>query len=168
MKHAFSMLSIQLLLALSCYAVTWDVVTVSAVVKAGTGSLTTTKLTTRSYLDSVSVNANTPKSDLFVGFREDNGQVAVVRRSDETVLFTIVTAPGAGGVASNASGTKSFISGGANIASPSNIIFAGAIYDQVTRSAGGAILNVSRGFSGGTGNQVIKGSIRTTGKKIEL
>ena len=168
MKTLLTIVSLQWLVSLSSFAVTWDVVTVSAVVKAGTGSLATTKLTTRSYLDSVAVNSGTPKSDLFVGFREDNGQVAVVRRSDETVLFTIVTAPGAGGVASNASNTKSFISGGANIASPSNIVFAGAIYEQVTRSAGGAILTISRSFSGGTGNQVIKGSVRTTGKKVEL
>jgi hypothetical protein len=168
MKKLFSILGAQLLLAVSSYAVTWDVVTVSAVVKIGAGSVTTTKLTARDYLETVSVNSGTPKEDLFVGFREDNGQVAVVRRSDETILFTIVGAPAGGGNASNSSGTRSFISAGANIASPSNVVFAGSIYDQVKRSEGGAIISVNRGFSGGTGNQVIKGTIRTTGRKIVL
>jgi hypothetical protein len=168
MKHLISILGAQLLLAIPSFAVTWDVVTISAVVKVGGGALTTTNLTARSYLNSVAVNSGTAKSDLFVGFREDNGQVAVVRRSDETILFTIVGTPAGGGTASNGSATKAFISAGANVASPSNVVFAGAIYDQVTRSEAGAILSVSRTFSGGNGNQVIKGTIRTTGKKIEL
>jgi len=168
MKKLFSVLGAQLLLAVSSNAVTWDVVTLSAVVKIGTGTIETTKLTARSYLESVAVNSGTPKEDLFVGFREDNGQVAVVRRSDETILFTIVGAPAGGGNASNSSGTKAFISAGANIASPSNVVFAGSIYDQVKRSESGDIISVNRSFSGGNANQVIKGTIHTTGRKIVL
>jgi hypothetical protein len=63
MKKLLSILGAQFLLAVASYAVTWDVVTVSAVVKIGAGTVTTAKLTARSYLESVSVNSGTPKEE---------------------------------------------------------------------------------------------------------
>ncbi|MEA3187873.1 MAG: hypothetical protein QOD99_1703 [Chthoniobacter sp.] len=168
MKTLLNILSVYLVLAASSFAVEWDFATVSATVKQGGGALATTVFNNRKYLDFVSQANSTQKSDLFIGFRVDNGQLAVVRISDKTVLFTIVTSPGNGGTAANSANTSVFTSGGATIASTSTN-FSGAIYDHIKRAQGGSIQSISRVFSGGDGgSQVIKGTAVTTGRKINL
>jgi hypothetical protein len=168
MLKLLAFLCSQLLLISGCGAVTWDIVTVSASVKqGGTGNITTTILSARDYLNLVSTTTGTPKSDLFVGFREDNGQLAVVRISDETVLYNIVSGIATAGNASNGTNTKFSIGAQATVSSL-NTDFQGFIYDGVTRFPNGSIKQVVRLFIGGAGNQTIKGLARTTGKKIEL
>jgi hypothetical protein len=158
-------------LALSCasYGVTWDVVNVSFIVRQGSavGKITSVALSSRSYLKKVAADTSTPKSDLFVGFREDTGEVAVVRRSDEQVLYKIVSGLGAGGTASNSTGTSQSISVAA-VVSSLNTGFDGYIYDTVSRTASGGIKSLTRTMVGGFENQTIIGTCRTTGKKIEL
>lgn len=156
-------------LASTSLAVTWDVVRVSIVVKQGsaTGNITTLVLSSRAYLNFVSDDTSTPKSDLFIGFREDTGEIAVVRKSDETVLYRIVSGLGTGGLASNGTGTVQSISVPATISSL-NTDFSGFVYDSVRRSGSGSIKSVTRQVMGGFQNQTIKGTCTSTGKKIEL
>ena len=150
-------------------AVTWDVVSVSLVVKQGTstGKLSITTLNSRKYLNFVSARFATPKSDLFVGFREDTGIIAVVRKSDETVLWNVVSGISTNGIASNGTSTTQSIASFAIISSL-NTDFQGSAIDAVTRRASGTIKKLNRSVSGGFQNQTIKGSFVSTGKKINL
>ncbi|MEO8350613.1 MAG: hypothetical protein ABI680_02710 [Chthoniobacteraceae bacterium] len=168
MRTCITAIFAQLLLASASFAVTWDVVNLSVVVRQGSGgNVETTVLSSRSYLNFVADSTSTPKSDLFVGFREDTGVIAVVKRSDETVLYNIVSGLGAGGTAANGTNTKGFISVAAVISSL-NTDFSGFTYDSFKRTSDGSIKKLKRQFVGGTGNQTIIGTARTTGKKIEL
>jgi hypothetical protein len=107
------------------------------------------------------------RSDLFVGFREDTGEVAVVRKSNETILRRIVSGLTVQGQASNATSTKQSISGFATVSSL-NTDFNGFFLDSVTRSSNGGIKTLSRKILGGLSNQTITGTIKSTGKKITL
>ncbi len=168
MRTCIAAVIAQLLLTSASFAVTWNVVKLSVVVRQGSGGdIATTVLSSRSYMNFVSDTTSTPESDLFVGFREDTGVIAVVRRSDETVLYNIVSGLGNGGTASNGSNTKGFISVGA-VVSSLNTDFSGFIYDTFKRDSSGSLKKLSRRFIGGSGNQTIIGTARTTGKKIVL
>jgi hypothetical protein len=168
MKTLISLVSAVLVFVSTASAVTWDVVTVSVVVKQGNaGNIVTTVLNGTKYLNFVS-NANaTPKSDLFIGLREDTGQISVVKRSTETVLYNIVSGVSVAGNASNGTGTVQSISGPATVSSL-NTDFTGFFYEKQKRSASAAIKSVNRQVTGGNGTQTIIGTFVTTGKKIAL
>jgi hypothetical protein len=159
-----------ILCASTSSAVTWDIVKLSVVVKTGndTGKITTTVLTDRSYLNFVATDTTTAKNDLFVGFREDTGEVAVVKKSTETVLYNIISGLGAGGTASNGTGTQQSIAVSAVISSLNTDFTNGFVFDGVKRNDSGAVKSVTRLFLGGFQNQTIRGSMITTGKKVEL
>lgn len=151
------------------FAVTWRLVSVSIVVKQGnaSGAVNTFVLSNRSYLNQVSAQFSTPKTDLFVGLREDTGEIAVVRKSDETMLYKIVSGIGTGGVASNNTTTVQFIAAPA-VVSSLNVDFSGYIFDSVKRTNTGGVRACKRQLFGGFLNQTIKGTCVTTGRTINL
>ncbi len=169
MKIILAIVALSFSLMSAASAVTWNVVSVSLVLKQGNaaGNVVTTVLSTRKYLDFVAATTSTPKTDLFVGLREDTGEVAVVKRSTETVLYRIVSGLGSAGLAANSTGTLRISALPATVSSL-NTDFSGFIYETQTRNSSGAVRGVNRLCIGGSGNQVIKGSVVTTGRKIVL
>jgi len=164
-------LLVLVLLTQPAFAVTWKIVSVSVIVKqsSATGRVTTTLLSSRSYINFVSDRDSIPASDLFVGFRTDTGEIAVVSKSDKTVRQPIVRnlAFGSGGQAENGTQTVQFIAVPASVSSL-NTEFNGYIYDSATRASSGSVKSVTRTFVGGFQNQTIKGSCKTTGKQVIL
>jgi hypothetical protein len=168
MTKLLAILSASFLLGSASLAVTWDVVNLTVSVKqGGTGEITTTILTSRDYLNFVSSRDGVPRSDLFVGFREDTGVIAVVQISSETVRYNVVSGFGPAGIASNGTNTKFSVSGPA-VVSSLNTDFQGYIYDSAKRFRDGSVKSVARLFFGGFENQTIRGIARSTGRKIEL
>jgi hypothetical protein len=112
MLKLLTILFAQFLFVSACFAVTWDIVSLSVSVKqGGTGEIVTSILGSRDYLDFVSSRDAIPRSNLFVGFREDTGEIAVVQISTETVRYNVVSGLGAGGTAANGTNTKFSASG---------------------------------------------------------
>lgn len=168
MYKLLTILFAHLLFASASFAVTWDIVSLSVSVKqGGTGEIVTTILNSRDYLDFVSSRDAIPRSDLFVGFREDSGVIAVVQISTETVRYNIVSGLGTGGTAANGTNTK-FTASAPAVVSSLNTDFQGFFYDTSKRFRDGSIKSVSRLFLGGAGNQTLRALARTTGKKMEL
>ena len=156
-----------MLLSSGAQAVTWSVVSVSAVVNQGGPEVSRTVLSSRTYLARAVTQTGAPLSDLFIGFREDTGQVAVVRISNESIAYNIISGLGAGGSAANALNSKGTTSLPATVSSL-NTDFAGYVFDSFARKADGSIKSVNRLFIGGAGTQTIKGTVKTTGKKFNL
>lgn len=167
MKRLILLVLVQLMLVSASDAVTWSVVTVSNVVSQSGTQITATVLSSRKYLDEAARRSGAPLKDLFIGFREDTGEVAVVRISTETIIYNIVSGLGTGGTAANTLGSKGITSLPATVSSL-NTDFVGYIYDTFTRKSDGSLKSVSRLLIGGSGNQTIKGTIRSTGKKFIL
>jgi len=169
MKKVLSSTFALLLLATAAPAVTWDLVSLSVVVRQGnpTGNTTATTLNSRKYLNYASARFGVPLADLFVGLREDTGQVSIVQRSTKTVLYNIVSGLATQGVASNATTTTQAIAASATVSS-TGTDFTGFVYDSLRRNANGSIRSVSRLMIGGFATQTLRGSCVTTGRKIEL
>ncbi len=168
MVKLITLLCTQLLLVMAASAVTWDIVSLSVSVKqGGGGNIVTTNLKSGDYLKFVASRDGIPKNDLFVGFREDTGEIAVVQISTEMIRYNVVSGLVPGGTASNGTNRKFSISGPA-VVSSLNTDFQGYIYDSAIRFQNGSVKSVTRLFLGGAGNQTIRGLARSTGKKIEL
>lgn len=169
MKTLLALASVLLAFTSAAPAVTWSLVTVSVVVKQSStgGALLVTTLNNRKYLDKVAAQFSIPKDDLFIGFREDTGQISVVQRSTELVRYNIVSGLTAQGTASNGTSTKQSIAVSATVSSL-NTDMNGFAVDSVERFPSGNIKSVKRTFVGGAGNQTLKGTATTTGRRIEL
>lgn len=172
MKNLFAALSALVLLASAAFAggtVTYDLATVSIVIRQGSGTnITTTVLNNRKFLDFVATANNIPRSDLFIGISEATGELLVIQRSTETIRFGIVTnLNGPAGSAVNGQGSLRYLTFGCVISSLTTN-FNGFFYETQKRNGNNVITSISRQFSGGNGTQVIKGSCKTTGRKITL
>ncbi len=168
MKRLLILAFVLLLFSSAAHAVTWRVVSISAVVSQGGPSITNTVLTSRSYMAlGASRFGVADKNDVFVGFREDTGQVALVQISTKTVLYSIISGFGTGGTAANALNTKGTVALPATVSSL-NTDFSGYVFDSFTRKPTGALSTVTRLFIGGLQTQTFKGTIKITNKKFEL
>jgi hypothetical protein len=177
MKH-FAVFAVAFTLLISAaQAVTWRVVTISIKVNQGGPEITTTLLNAKKYLEKgISVSAavlGTPDTDAthyFVGIRNDTGEVAVVHIPSGTKVYNIVSGITLRGVAFSNAGTKGTGAASATISSL-NTDFSGFYFDKVTQKLVNGTLQVQsigRQVMGGSGNQTISGTIRTTAKKFDF
>ncbi len=169
MKYLAALVAASLLFISTSHAVTWHVVTVSVVVNLGGSSVTKTTLNAHAYLQATSTRFGVPMDDLFIGFRDDTGEIAVVQISTKTVKYFVVTNLNGGGTAKNGTSTSGTSSQNATVSSL-NTDFAGYFYDKFTRNDDGSLKRVSRQFMGGDSatSQTIIGTAHTTAKKFEL
>ena len=153
--------------------VTWHAVTISIKVSQGGPTIATTILNTTKYLEKgisqspvVLGAADLDKTHYFVGIRDDTGQVAVVHIPSQTTVYNIVSGITVRGIAFNGAGTSGSGAATATISSL-HTDFAGGFLDKVVQKLTNGTLKVqsiARQVFGGSGNQTISGTIRTSAK----
>lgn len=178
MKHFAILAAVYLFLHSTSQAVVWISVTITAYVQQGPGpggTLTKTTLTTRKYLEEAVRDfrvpgTNQPDPNLknyFVGFRTDNGQVAVVHFPSESVAYQINSAVAGGGSAANGTNTIGSVAGNSTVSSLDTDA-TGFVFDKFSRFSDGSIKSVARQFIGGSPGLTIIGTVRTGAKRFTI
>jgi hypothetical protein len=170
MKTLLALIGFSMLLAPASFAipVIWDAAIVSIVVyEPFNGTIQRSVSNNTTLIRYAATLSGLRASSLAVAISELSGEVAVIKRSDHTVEFTILSPQAGGQVVSNAADTDFYFTSNVDIFPSGSLTGSGVSFNHLSATVAGRHLSEQMSFvANNSGPTVMRGVCVTTGAKF--